>query len=289
MISGIYKIENLINGKIYIGKSKDINRRWYEHKSDFKNPKKNHIALYRAMNKYGLENFSFSIIEECQLNNKILSEREIYWINYYDSYKNGYNETLGGEGQFKYNPIEIQTLWDDGLSVFEIASKLCCDKQVIYDTLKEYASYSTTESQLRAEPKRKELLSTAASQRQSYPVYQYDLEGNFIAEFSNLSEAANSFGYKRDNSIKKVINSKERLLAYGYQWSKEKVNKMPAYHNKNKIAVKNINTNLIFPSIRAAAVWAGVNKDSIRRSLINQNKPAGKMPDTNEPLYWKEL
>lgn len=49
-----------------------------------------------AINKYGIENFTFEIIEECseeQLNN-----RERYWIAYYDTYHNGYNRTVGGEG-----------------------------------------------------------------------------------------------------------------------------------------------------------------------------------------------
>ena len=46
------------------------------------------------MRKYGIENFTFSVIEECS--QEQLNEREIYWIEYYDTYKNGYNSTLGG-------------------------------------------------------------------------------------------------------------------------------------------------------------------------------------------------
>lgn len=50
------------------------------------------------MRKYGLNNFSFKIIEECS--EKKLNDREIYWITFYDSYHNGYNETQGGDTQF---------------------------------------------------------------------------------------------------------------------------------------------------------------------------------------------
>lgn len=88
---GIYKIKNLINGKCYIGQSIDINRRWRQHRTDYKDGT---VTLYQAIKKYGLSNFSFEVIEECSIDE--LDDREIYWINYYDSYYNGYNETLGG-------------------------------------------------------------------------------------------------------------------------------------------------------------------------------------------------
>lgn len=84
---GIYKITNLINNKIYIGQSKNIYRRWYSHRCDYKNKD---LPLYNSIRKYGIDNFSFEIIEECQINQ--LSEKEDYWINHYNSYvPNGYN------------------------------------------------------------------------------------------------------------------------------------------------------------------------------------------------------
>ena len=59
------------------------------------------MALYKAFNKYGLENFTFEEIEEVE--NSELDIREKYWINYYDSYNNGYNSTLGGKLVELYN------------------------------------------------------------------------------------------------------------------------------------------------------------------------------------------
>ena len=93
IICGIYKIENKINKHIYIGQSINILKRWTEHTKDSK--KYLNLTLYKAFNKYGIKNFLFSIIEECQ--KEKLDEREIYWIKYYDSYKNGYNMTPGGK------------------------------------------------------------------------------------------------------------------------------------------------------------------------------------------------
>lgn len=97
-IIGIYCIENLINHKKYVGLSKDCLRRWHEHrtksehstkKDDLKKP------LYMAMKKYGKNNFSFYILEEC--NESELKEKEIYWINKLNTYYDGYNATFGGD------------------------------------------------------------------------------------------------------------------------------------------------------------------------------------------------
>ena len=60
MTSGIYKIENIINHCIYIGKAKNIENRWNQHKSNAKNIA-NTTHLYRAMRKYGIENLYFQL------------------------------------------------------------------------------------------------------------------------------------------------------------------------------------------------------------------------------------
>ena len=99
MTTGIYKIQNKINNKIYIGQSVNIERRWKDHRSSYKdeNDHSYNTHLYRSMRKYGIENFDFSIIEICEPNQ--LNEKERYWIERYDSFFNGYNLTLGGDAQ----------------------------------------------------------------------------------------------------------------------------------------------------------------------------------------------
>ena len=94
---GIYKIENLINGNKYIGQSNNITKRWSTEKRTAFNEKdpRYEYPLSRALRKYGIENFSFEIIEECAIEQ--LNERERYWVSYYDSFYNGYNQTLGGD------------------------------------------------------------------------------------------------------------------------------------------------------------------------------------------------
>ena len=93
---GIYKITNLIDDTVYIGQSKVISKRWQKHKTIAYNQKDHSydLPLYRAIRKYGIQNFSFQILENCLCEQ--LDEREIYWIKKYDSFFNGYNMTLGG-------------------------------------------------------------------------------------------------------------------------------------------------------------------------------------------------
>lgn len=93
-ICGIYKIENLCTHKVYIGASTDIHRRMIAHRSCSGN-KKSH-PLYEDMRKYGLDNFSFSILEECDVEE--LDSKEIFYISQFNSYEHGYNETKGGKG-----------------------------------------------------------------------------------------------------------------------------------------------------------------------------------------------
>ena len=99
-IPGVYKITNNINGKCYIGQSIFLNRRIKRHLS-YKSHKDN-LAVYKAFDKYGIDNFSIEILESFNTNDysfikKKLDELEIYYIDKFNSYGNGYNKTIGGD------------------------------------------------------------------------------------------------------------------------------------------------------------------------------------------------
>ena len=98
MACGIYKITNKINDKAYIGQAIDIESRWSKEKSRAFQPDSTEYnkTLSKAFRKYGIDNFSFEIIEECEMS--VLDEREIYYIAIYNTYFEGYNETTGGNG-----------------------------------------------------------------------------------------------------------------------------------------------------------------------------------------------
>lgn len=101
---GIYLITNLINQKVYIGQSVDIHRRYAEHlrsgqpeKYAIKNERDINTPIHKAMQKYGIDNFSLTILEEC--NKEELNEKEKHWIKKYQSNnkEKGYNLTKGGQ------------------------------------------------------------------------------------------------------------------------------------------------------------------------------------------------
>ena len=92
----IYKITNLVNGKMYVGQTKySVRHRWQEHRYAAITPSylpKQYI--HKAMAKYGIENFKIECLEECAI--ELLTERETYWIAKLDTFRNGYNLNEGG-------------------------------------------------------------------------------------------------------------------------------------------------------------------------------------------------
>ncbi len=136
MACGIYKIENKINHHIYIGQSVDIKKRWREHRSGAfnKNSVDYDMVIYRAIRKYGLNNFEFSIIEECS--KEELNDKEIYWIDYYDSYKNGYNSSKGGDNyEHLGNVIELYDLDGNYVTEYPNMKEVAKALNVFYTTV----------------------------------------------------------------------------------------------------------------------------------------------------------
>lgn len=90
MRTGIYKITNIKNNMCYVGQAKDIASRWNQHCKrgvGADTPTKNKI--YPAMLEYGIENFTFEIIEDCELEK--LGEREKFWQDYFKAKEYGYS------------------------------------------------------------------------------------------------------------------------------------------------------------------------------------------------------
>lgn len=107
--SGIYKIENKLNGKVYIGRSVNPAFRFYKHKQDIKNGEHGNQHLTNAVNKDGIDNFDFEVIE--WLPDRLLGEREEYWIHAYDAANRdyGYNKATNSTAPMLGQPGAIWT------------------------------------------------------------------------------------------------------------------------------------------------------------------------------------
>ena len=200
----IYLITNKINTKKYVGKTaQSIEKRWREHISDSKKERCEIRPLYRAIRKYGVENFSIELIEEC--NPKALPEREQYWIEYYNTYKDGYNATLGGDGTIIYDYEGIIQEYLTLHSVQEVANTFNCNRDTVHNIL--------TANDIPIVPTK-----IVNAIKMSKPVLQYTKEGQFVKEYPSAMEAARQMGSENYMpNISRCANGK-RKTANKYIW-----------------------------------------------------------------------
>ncbi len=246
-IIGIYKITNQVNGKCYIGQSQDIYTRFSKHNWSVNDTKDNKI-LIKAFNKYGIDNFSFDIIEECQIEE--LDDKEIYYIDKYRSYVgfkdcHGYNATIGGGGIRGYkmskeakqkigksnylvrNPYPVLQYNMAGLFVEEFESILNAHKKTgvgksgiracISGTYKTAGGFiwikKVGDIKKKINPNSH---ITIPAKHLMKKVAQYNLDGELIRVYCSATFAANE-----NNFIQTEISSccrDELNIGYGYIW-----------------------------------------------------------------------
>ena len=219
----IYKITNLVNGKIYIGQtSMPLDERFRHHVHEAFTQKSNR-PLYKAMRKYGKDNFIINCVEEVLLED--LNSKETYYISYYKSYAPlgfGYNATLGGEGNRTVDYQLVYRLWDQGLSIAEICKVINVDRYCIRYILKQHIGYSEKEARRRGNIYQHSL--------RKKKVYQYDTNGNFINEFNSVDTAAAFLSCSVKN-LQAALTCQSRT-ACGYQWSYYKFDKLESLDYK---------------------------------------------------------
>ena len=186
IVCGIYEIVNVVNNKRYIGLSANIYRRWREHINALMSNTHHNAHLQSAWNKYKQYNFKFNIIEQCK--KECLSDREIYWIAYYDSFNNGYNNTVGGDGS---------------------------NGRIMSDEQKQQISKNNIERFTLEENRLKQSI---ASDHRCTPIYQIDLDGNIVNEWRSIRWAANKLGISQQG-ISHAIHHRDHAKTYhGYIW-----------------------------------------------------------------------
>lgn len=292
---GIYKYENLLNGNCYIGQSTNIEKRKQQHLYDAKNLEtRQGTGVDYAIAKYGIENFSFEIVEECSTEE--LDDREIYWIKYYNSYNNGYNKSIGGKSLRKEeHPRAIlteQQVWEIreaygkkelrrhevfekylDLGITERGLKKIWDGETWSDVHMDV--YTKENKQWHKDNDRMAIRSQVGlssddrkiSNKEELQLWMKDKE-------AGMSINAIAKKYKRDNgTIEKYLNDPSLI------------NKKTKYNGRK---VQNIETGKIFNSIKSAAKWAGCGATTLTRHLTSDKK-AGNIPETGEPATWLEI
>lgn len=201
----IYLITNNINGNKYVGKTEiSIEKRWQEHIKDSKRERYGTRPLYRAIRKYGAENFSIKEIDSGQ--GEELSNKEQYWIQYYNTYEDGYNATLGGDGKILLDYDEIIRTYLTMHNATEVARTLNCSADSVYKILKINDIPITNSADV-------------ITKKYARGIVQYDKKGNFIQFYKSAHEAARALGDERYRQhIQECLRGKRRS-AYGYLWT----------------------------------------------------------------------
>lgn len=216
ILGNLYVIVNNINGKLYVGKTYlSIEKRFSQHIYDSKKQRYKNKPLYKAMNKYGVENFSIQHLGSYE--EDVLEEKEIEFIEKYNSYIkcNGYNATLGGDGKkhIKLKDEDVIEKYFELKNITRVAKFYQCDSAIIKRILKLNnieifdAKYVNKHKQVRK-------------------IKQLDLNGNIINVFESVINACewiilNCEITTRADSICNNINrcaNQNRNTAYGYVW-----------------------------------------------------------------------
>ena len=254
-LCGIYSIQNVLNGRKYIGMSMDIHRRWEEHITELNRGKHNNQYLQYSWNKYGEEYFRFSIIDFCDEDS--LSEKEKYYIKLYKTlaHENGYNLTIGGENT----------------SIGKLVISLKDGK--IYNFVSEAAKIAN--------------VSHATMTRWCKQKHNY----MYLDEFNKMSQEEKTYWIyfdwnKFDHEKLSKAHSRENL-------SKETISKLKiATFGKNNPRAYKVycpQLNEIFDCAKDATVKYGINRGSISQCIKGKLKSAGRHPITGERLTWEKV
>ena len=242
----IYKATSTTTGKVYIGQTtQTLQERINQHNSHAYGHQYNY-HFHNAIRKYGAEDFTYEIIEDNIKNAEILNEREKYWISYYNSYYDGYNSTMGGDGSVRRDDELIVKLFKEGYTTQEICEITGYNRQTIY---KSYRLNGLTEENNTRK-------NSQIRERCSRPVDVYSLDGIYIKTFESATACGQTFGSQ--GLVSAVCRQEESALsAYGYlfkysddprdisEWVARLNNKKTSGRPKKRILQLNENYDII--------------------------------------------
>ena len=210
----------------YVGQTIDPERRFKQHINDAINKKDNNI-FHRALRKYGLENWVYCVLEDNVLKEN-LNLKEIEWIEYYDSFYNGYNLTTGGDTNYIVSEEYRRKLsesrkgkssWNKGISMNKESKKKLSESlkgRVISTETRKRISESLKGRVISTET-RKRMSESAKGGSKIKPVSKYDLNGNFIKTYSSIKEAIMENPKSSSSNIGAVCKG-HRIQCGGFLW-----------------------------------------------------------------------
>lgn len=135
---GIYKITKISDGKSYVGQSNDIERRFKEHQTKGTTAR---IPLDIAIQKYGIEAFTYEVLEECNIES--LNERENFWIKYYNTVKTGYNCNYGGDNAVIGSKNPKAKLTEEDVKIIRAAYASHKKQKEVYELFKDRITFGS--------------------------------------------------------------------------------------------------------------------------------------------------
>lgn len=231
--SGIYIIKNIANGKVYVGKTRNLYRRKCQHLISLKYNRHTNDYLQNSYNKYGDSNFIFEVAEFCDVKN--LGVKEYYWICFYDATNRdrGYN---------------IEMLDENG------------------NNIKSYESIEKLKKSIKKSNKYGKL--KGSKNKTSKEVHQYDLLGAYLRSHESCHLAAEFLGNREFHSLIAKKAREECGAAYEFQWRYYKVESVGKCKSKEIITKVCKNNNLLL-SIPIIGINLNTN-EKVKYSSISE-------------------
>ena len=281
----IYIIKNNCNDKVYIGQTTtSIKHRWDGHLYSAKHNFDQGMILYKAMRKYGIENFYIELLEDNIIGTDSLNRREKYWINQYNSLTpNGYNVREGGEDCGRKEVYKIDPKTNNIIAKYDslgqAAEENGIDQSNLSKVCRGIESSCSGFKWCYVDEYDKEIIKNKKVKKHEHAIYQINsVTGDVIQRFKSVTEAANATNSNQP-TISACLSGRYRT-ANGYNWcyvDEYNKNTFVTKSQFRKVLQLNKNTDELIKewnSAKEAAETIGCDVSNIRTVCRGKQKTA---------------